>query len=101
MMSGQFIATQFSIQTVGQHQRVGVDTVQTLTAPAGASIIMLQAEGGTIRYRFDGGTATSTSGLRLAPTEGERRLDMFQGVRVSVIGEAAGAFCNYVWVKPI
>jgi hypothetical protein len=100
-MSGQFIATQFSIQAVGQHQRVGVDTVQTLIAPAGASIIMLQAEGGTIRYRFDGATATTTLGLRLGPTEGERRFDLYQGVTLSVIGEAPGALVNYIWAKTI
>ncbi len=98
-MSSQFFQTEFSFQTVGNHTRVAVDTAQTLTAPAKASIIVFQAEGGTIRYRFDGVTATATSGLRLGPTEGERRLDLYQGCRLSVIGEAAGSFCNYVWAK--
>jgi hypothetical protein len=69
-MNSPYIQTQFTFFPVGQHQRVAVDTAQALAAPAKASIVLIQAEGGTIRYRFDGGTATTTSGLRLAPTAG-------------------------------
>jgi hypothetical protein len=101
MNSSPFIQTDFTFFPVGNHTRVAVDTAQTLTAPAKASIIILQAEGGTIRYRLDNGTATATSGLRLGPTEGERRFDLYQGVTLSVIGEAAGAFVNYLWAKTI
>jgi hypothetical protein len=76
-MTGPFIQTKFTFFPVGNHARVGVDTAQTLAAPPKASIVFIQAEVGTIRYRIDGGTATATAGLRLAPTDGERRLDLY------------------------
>jgi hypothetical protein len=100
-MNAQYFQTDFTFLPVGNHQRVGVDTAQALTAPAKASIIFIQAEVGTIRYRIDGQTATATSGLRLAPNEGERRFDLYQGVSISVIGEAAGAFVNFIWATRI
>lgn len=97
--SRQVQTTEFTIYPVGNHTRVSVDSVQTITAPNGASIIIFQAEGGTVRYTLDNGvsTPTATFGFRLSVSDGERRLDLFSGAVIRFIGEAAGAFVNYQW----
>jgi hypothetical protein len=100
-MSNQYIASKFAAIPVGIHIRQGVDTVQTLTPPAQASILVIQAEGQVVRYIISSGGSnpSATFGFRLSPTEGERRIDLFQNARIRVIGEAAGGFINAQWMR--
>lgn len=92
----------FRMIPIGAHTRVGVDTKQTLTAPDGGSILLIQAEGGTVRYTFDGTDPTATLGFRLGTADGERRIDLGgASPAIEVIGEAAGYFVNYQWFRPL
>jgi hypothetical protein len=101
-MSNQFIASEFSVRPVGLHFRLGVDTVQFIQAPEGASILIIQAEAQTVRYVLSRASVnpSATFGFRLTPTDGERRIDLFQNSTVKVIGEAAGGFVNCQWMRP-
>jgi hypothetical protein len=100
-MSNQYIASDFAIVPVGVHVRQGVDTLQTLTPPPRASILIVQAEGQTVRYVISGGGSnpSTTFGFRLSPTEGERRIDLNPNMTIRFIGEAAGGFINYQWCR--
>jgi len=100
-MSNQYLASKFSVVPVGLHFRLAVDTMQTLVAPERASIIVMQAEGQTLRYVISsGGSAPSaTFGFRLSPTDGERRIDLFQNATIKVIGEAPGGVVNAQWMR--
>lgn len=91
--------TEFTIYPIGTHTRVSVDSIQTLTAPTGASILIFQSEGGTIRYTLDNGSTnpTTTLGFRLGTSDGERRIDLFPKASIKIVGEAAGYFVNYQW----
>jgi hypothetical protein len=94
--------TIFRMTPAGAHARVSVDTIQTITAPVGGSILLIQAEGGTVRYTFDGTNPTATLGFRLGTADGERRIDL-AGTQpsIKVVGEAAGFFVNVQWFRPV
>lgn len=93
--------SEYNILPAGLHTRVAVDTAQAISVPKPANGLIIQAEVGTIRYTIDGSTATATNGFRLTPTDGERRLDLYSGIIVSVIGEAAGSFVDYIKFRPL
>lgn len=98
-MSANAFKSLFAIIPIGSHTRVGVDTVQTLTAPEDASILLLEADGQNVRYRLDGGTPTATVGFLLETTDNVIRLDLYNNVSIQVIGVSAGGFVNYQWAR--
>lgn len=51
--------------TLTNGQLTGLNTVQVLTVPAGATSVLLQAEAQNIRYTADGQDPTSSLGLIL------------------------------------
>lgn len=88
----------FAIIPVGAHNRTAVDTVQTLTAPANANVLLLQAEDASIRYTIDGTTnPTSDIGFLLEASDAEIRLDLYYGCSIKVLG--VGASVNYQWAR--
>lgn len=85
----------FQFETAGNHTRVNTDTMQSVTIPGTANLVLIQAEAQPIRYTINSTVPTATTGFRLLPTEGVLRLDAIQGTTIRFISESAGAFVNY------
>lgn len=81
-----------AIQYVGQHaQNITLDTVQTLTPPAGASILVIQAVDGVVRYTLDGESDPNVGfGFRISEQSPEPTFISTQE-EVRVIAEAITA----------
>lgn len=81
-------------------------SVQTLTAPAGATILMLQSDGAAgsteyIRYTFDGTNPTTTLGFLNVPDAGMVTINLGPGQVVKVISGGATQGVNYQWARII
>lgn len=84
---------------VGNHVQVTPDaTVQTLTAPAGATALWIQTIGNNIRLVRRGTPAAAGPGFQLTPAMGIRMLAVEEGESIKYIREAAGAIVQYQWV---
>lgn len=93
--------TMFTLVPVGAHTTQTVNqTNVTLTAPTGASVLLLQCTTDTIRYRIDGTAATTTDGFLLEATDGVERLDLEAGSSVNVFGVAVTSVIQYQWCRP-
>ncbi len=89
----------FSLLPMGTMTRVSVNTEQVLTPPTGASILLIQADVGSVRYTIDEATSpTADIGFLLEATDAVERLDLYELCTVRVIG--TGAFVNYQWARP-
>jgi len=83
---------------VGSHtQNSSLSSAQTLTKPAGASRIFLQALTQNIRVTLDGTTPTASKGFQV--TSGEYIVIPFGGTAIKVIEESASASIEYQWLK--
>lgn len=69
-------------------------TAQSLTAPAvdRANVAMIQAEGGTLRYRDDGTAPTAAVGTLIS--QGETLPYQGDLTKIQIIRTAAGAIAN-------
>ncbi len=86
---------------VGAHTSVSdLSSAVTLTPPAGADRIYLQAVGQSLRYTFDGTVPTATIGFQF-PTGGDGALFVLKGsASLKFIQETAGASMQYQWGAP-
>lgn len=90
----------FKLVFVGNHQTTTVgNTVVSLSLPANANILLIQAIDNPVRYRFDGGNPSTTSGFRLRPEDGLMRFDFngAQGPLNLIAAGASAAEINYQW----
>ena len=82
---------------IGAHTSNGsLASAVTLTAPAGAEYLMMQALGQNIRYRLDGTNPTASVGFQLANGD-TVTLPVRAGDTVRIIQEAATATLQYQW----
>lgn len=70
----------------------------TLTKPAGAVAIMMQAFTQNVRYRLDGTNPDASTGFQLAADASPIVLPV-PGASVRVIEETASAVLNYQWLS--
>lgn len=85
------------LKPVGSHaSNSSLSSAVTLTKPAGASAIMMQAITQNVRYRLDAGTPTASLGFQLAA--GDYILLPVPGDDVRVIEETASAVLQYQWL---
>jgi len=66
----------------------------TLTTPAGATKLLVQALGANVRYRLDGANPTATTGFRLYDGD-TATITIGTGTAVRVIQETAGGSIEY------
>jgi hypothetical protein len=58
-----------TLEPLGYQQITGLNTVKSLTVPAGARIAIVQAEDQPVRWRDDGSNPTASVGVRLVADE--------------------------------
>lgn len=83
-------------EPIGAHGSQAVTTVATLTKPAGANKIMLQALTQNVRYTCDGSTATTTAGFQLKAADPPRTVTV-GSKGVMVVAETGTASLQYQW----
>jgi len=82
--------------TVSHGQLTGLNAIQSLTVPTGASSVLLQAETQNIRYTMDGSNPSASNGLLLiAGQEPTRFAGNFSGLKF--LESAASAKLNYAF----
>lgn len=85
-----------SFVPVGSHTELAIATAQTLTPPAHATKIMMQAIEKNLRYTVDGTVPTTTKGFRL--TAGEYIIfPLAKSNVIKVIEESATCDFQYQW----
>ena len=101
----QVAVTDWAVIPVGSMTNVAnASTAQTLTAPAGGTILFIQSDGAAgsteyIRYTIDGTTPTTTLGFLNVPDAGMVRIDLAAGQVVKVISGGATQGVNYQWAR--
>lgn len=71
-----------------------LNTIQTITVPATANCVLIQARGAAVRYTLDGTDPVAGSpgtGFELTPAMGVIRIPLAPGSVIEAIQEAAGA----------
>lgn len=85
-------------EVVGSHTtNSSLASAVTLTRPAGANRIMLQAFTQNVRFTLDGTVPTSSAGFRL--DVGTYIVLPFTSTAITVIEESASASIQYQWMK--
>ncbi len=83
---------------VGAHtSNNSLGTVVTLTPPAGADQIYMQAITQNIRYTLDGTAATTTLGFQLKAGDPPRLISLGATQTIKVIEETATAVLQFQW----
>lgn len=83
---------------VGSHTaNSSLSSAVTLTRPAGAQRIMIQAFTQNVRFTLDGTTPTASTGFRL--DVGTYLVIPFTGTAIKIIEETASASVQYQWMK--
>lgn len=75
-----------------------LDTAVTLTPPAGATQVLIQALTANIRYTIDGSTPTATAGFVLYVLADPLAIRLGAGGELQIIEESAGAVAQYQWL---
>jgi hypothetical protein len=79
-----------------------LNTMQTITIPATANCVLMQARGAAVRYTFDGSDPTAGSpgnGFELTPAMGVIRIPLAPGSVIEAIQEAAGASLQIQFIR--
>lgn len=85
---------------VGAHfSRSDLSTFKTLTPPAGACRLKLQAIDQNVRYTLDGTTPTSVVGFQIFAGDPDREIYVAPGSVVKVVEETATAALQGQWGK--
>lgn len=93
-----YFMTPRALAPVGAHVANGsLSSSVTLTPPATANTLLLQATGQNVRYTLDGTTPTATTGFRLRSDDLPVIIDIGVGMTVKVIEETATATIQYQW----
>lgn len=93
-------AVALPLTTVGSHAQIaagGLNTVQSLTAPAGAYKLLIQAFAQNVRYTLEGTAATTGKGFLLTAGNDPTLIPVVPGQVVKVISAVAGAALEYQW----
>jgi hypothetical protein len=90
----------YCLRPISTHTRMtAVASSTTLTAPTGATKLLIQATGSIdIRYTMDGATApTNASGFVIVHDDPPIAIPVVDGVQISMVQEAASATVDYQW----
>jgi hypothetical protein len=83
---------------MGAHLEATAGTVPfRLAPPAGATRLLLQAEGGALRFTLDGSAPGAARGFRLLPGEPPLLLAIPEEVTLRVAGAEPGASLQLQW----
>lgn len=95
-----YFMTPRAFAPVGAHGSNGsLDAAVTLTPPATANALLIQATGQNVRYTLDGATPTASVGFLLRGDDPALIIDVGVGMTIKVIEESAGATVEYQWGK--
>lgn len=97
-MAGMDSRDAFSFHVSGAHSDgTAINTHITLTPPAGATKLLIQALTQNIRYTLDGTTPTATCGFQLKAGDPPVMIPIGNDMEIQVIEEAATADMQYQW----
>lgn len=82
---------------VGAHASVSPSTAATVTKPAGANGIILQAVTADVRYTLDGTTPDGTTGFVLSATAAASTISVPSNATLKVY--SATGTLQYQWIK--
>lgn len=93
-------SVEFHFTPVGAHSDgVSISSVQTLTCPADASKLLIQALGQNVRYTLDGTVPTASKGFQLKAGDPPVIIPVTSSTTVKVIEESATADLQYQFGK--
>lgn len=93
----QAILDAYRFEPVAAHGADSVTTAATLTKPAGANKVLLQALTQNVRYTLDGSTPTTSSGFQLKAGDAPRQIAVDGGITLKVVTETGTASLQYQW----
>ena len=89
----------FSLAVVGAHSStLDVSTAKTISKPAGATGILIQAITKSVRFTLDGSTPTVSHGFQIAADAAPVVIPV-PGAAIKVIEVAATAVLQYQWTR--
>ena len=83
---------------VGAHTELAAAAATTISAPAGAKRLLVQALSQNVRYTLDGSTPTTTKGFQMRAGDPPILIPVGANTTVKVIQETATAEVEYQWV---
>ena len=87
---------EFVFNPIGDHNDgLNISSAVTLTPPAGATKLLVQALDKNVRYTLDGTTPTASKGFQLAAGDPPIIIPIGNGTTIKIIEEAASADLNY------
>lgn len=89
---GQYQYT--ALRPVQEHGSATVTVAQDISAPEGASMVLVQPIGANVRVKLDGNTATTTAGFQVAAGAAQF-LPVASATKISIISEAGSATVQY------
>lgn len=93
-----YFMTPRALAPVGDHvSEDDVDAAVTLTPPATANALLIQATAQNVRYTLDGTTPTASVGFLLRSDDQPLVIDLGPGMTIKVIEVAATATVEYQW----
>jgi hypothetical protein len=88
-----------TITPVGDHTTIAdLSSAVTLTPPAGATQVLIQALGQNVRYTVDGTTPTASVGFRMFTDTEPVIIRLASGEVLKLIQETASATAQYQWM---
>ena len=88
----------FSFHVIGSHyDGTTISSAVTLTPPAGATKLLIQALDQNVRYTLDGTAPTASKGFQLKDGDPPVQIPVGTGMTIKVIEEAATADIQYQW----
>jgi hypothetical protein len=83
---------------VGSHTQNGsLSSAVTLTAPDGATKILIQAFTQNVRYTLDGTVPTASKGFKMSTTDAPLLIPLGNDTVIKLIQETASASVEYQW----
>lgn len=81
---------------IGAHTALSLSTIQSITVLDGATAVMLQADGGNIRFSIDGtAVVAGTTGFLLINGSGPMIIDMPTGAVLKVVSVSGTVRLQY------
>ena len=93
-----YFMTPRAFAPVGDHvSDDGIDSAATLTPPATANALLIQALAQDVRFTLDGTTPTASVGFLLRSDDQPLVIDIGPGMTIQVIEESPTATIEYQW----
>lgn len=93
-----YFMTPRAMTPVGDHTSDNdIAAAKTLTPPATATALLIQATAQNVRYTLDGADPTTSSGFLLRSDDQPLVIDLGPGMTIKVIEESATATVEYQW----